>query len=175
MAICVRCGQARRDEDIQDGLCIYCRNIDDLELDDDAVDHDRRMLSRDRSASVPVASVDKAAVRDVVLTTAFDIPGRRIGQVIEIVGAEVAVGMSIFKDIANAWRDTFGGRSNSVQNTLREARTQCLVELRREAFRLDADGVIAVRFCYNEASVATGTGGGILIVSATGTAVKLAG
>ncbi|WP_245585428.1 YbjQ family protein [Pleomorphomonas koreensis] len=144
-----------------------------MQLDDEAIDRDRQMLSQDRTTDVPIASVDKAA-SEIILTTAFDVPGREIGKIIDIVGAEVATGMNIFKDIANAWRDTFGGRSNTVQNALRDARTQCLVELRREAFRLGADAVIAVRIAYSEASVATGTGGGILFVSATGTAVSLA-
>ena len=129
-------------------------------------------MARDRSANVSPATFDMAAV-GVVLTTAIDIPGRETSSVVDIVGAEVAVGMNIFKDIANAWRDTFGGRSNSVQNTLRDARAQCMLDLRREAFRLGADAVVAVRIFYSEATATGGSGGGILIVAATGTAVKL--
>ncbi|WP_244617060.1 YbjQ family protein [Pleomorphomonas diazotrophica] len=143
-----------------------------MQVDDEAIDRDRMALNRDRAANVSVVSLDKAA-SSVILTTAFDIPGRETGEIVDIVGAEVAIGVNIFKDIANAWRDTFGGRSNTVQTTLRDARVQCQAELRREAFRIGADAVIGVRFAYSEASVATGTGGGILFVSATGTAVSL--
>ncbi len=173
MPVCPKCGQTRQIEVMQGDICMYCNNIASMKLDDEAIDRDRQMLTRDRTASVSVDTVDKVA-QSVVLTTAFDIPNREIGEIVDIVGADVAMGMNIFKDIANAFRDTFGGRSNTVQTALRDARAQCIVELRREAFRLGADAVIAVRFAYNEASVAGGTGGGILFVSATGTAVTLA-
>ncbi|WP_234840845.1 YbjQ family protein [Sinorhizobium meliloti] len=79
--------------------------------------------------------------------------------------------MNVFRDIANNWRDFVGGRSNSAQKSLKEARTVCLDELRREASALGADAVIAVDLDYNE--LTTG-GAGILFVAATGTAVKLA-
>lgn len=79
--------------------------------------------------------------------------------------------MSVFKDIANNWRDFVGGRSSTAQNTLRDARTACMAELRREAAALEADAVIAVSLDYNE--ISTGSGG-IVFVAASGTAVKLA-
>ncbi len=79
--------------------------------------------------------------------------------------------MSIFKDIANNWRDFFGGRSETSQNALKETREACLEGLRMEASRMNADAVISVNFAYNQLS--TGSTGGILFVAATGTAVKL--
>lgn len=79
--------------------------------------------------------------------------------------------MNIFRDIANNWRDFVGGRGNSAQKSLKEARTACLEELKREAAAIGADAVIAVDLDYNELS--TSGSGGILFVAATGTAVKL--
>lgn len=81
--------------------------------------------------------------------------------------------MNIFRDIANSFRDFVGGRANSSQKSLREARLACLDGLRREAEAVGADAVIAVDLDYNELST-SGSGGGILFVAASGTAVKLA-
>lgn len=173
MPVCSACGETRGLLELRDGVCRTCR---DAELDrgrKEAIANERKRLDGNRAADVSEEAVFEAS-QSIKLTTAFEIPNREICEIVEIVGAEVAIGMNIFKDIANAWRDTFGGRSNTVQNALRDARTQCLLELRREAFRIGADAVIAVRFCYSEASVAAGTGGGILFVSVTGTAVSLA-
>lgn len=107
----------------------------------------------------------------IILTTSIDIPNRHMDSVISIVASEAAIGMSIFKDIANNWRDFFGGRSETSQNALKETREACLEGLRREASRINADAVISVNFAYNQLS--TGGTGGILFVAATGTAVKL--
>ncbi|WP_261337929.1 YbjQ family protein [Rhizobium leguminosarum] len=106
------------------------------------------------------------------MTTSIDVPNRKVESVISIIAAEAALGMNIFRDIANNWRDFVGGRSNSSQKSLREARLACLDELRREAAAVGADAVIAVDLDYNELS--TSGSGGILFVAASGTAVKLA-
>lgn len=108
---------------------------------------------------------------NIILTTSIDIPNRHVDSVISIVASEAAIGMSIFKDIANNWRDFFGGRSETSQNALKETREACLEGLRMEASRMNADAVISVNFAYNQLS--TGSTGGVLFVAATGTAVKL--
>ncbi|MFB2562453.1 YbjQ family protein [Rhizobium sp. IMFF44] len=112
--------------------------------------------------------------KSMVLTTSIDVPRREIVKVLGIVAAEVAIAQSVLKDLANSFRDVVGGRSGNVQNTLREARQDCLMQLRKEAFELGADAVIAVDIDYNEATTSSGITGGVLFVAASGTAVKLA-
>ena len=106
----------------------------------------------------------------IVLTTADSVPRREITEVVEIVSAEVAVGMNIFKDILSAVRDVVGGRAGAVQDTLRDLRGQALEELRQEASRVGADAVVGVDLDYSEFS---GGGRSMLFIVANGTAVKL--
>ncbi|AYG67434.1 MULTISPECIES: heavy metal-binding domain-containing protein [unclassified Rhizobium] len=108
----------------------------------------------------------------MVLTTSIDVPNRKIERVVSIVATEVALGLNVFRDIANNCRDFIGGRSNSSQKALEDARLECLAELRRKAAAAGADAVIAIDLDYDQLS--THSGGGILFVAATGTAVKLA-
>ncbi len=115
---------------------------------------------------------ERARIKAIILTTGFDVPNRKTEQVVGIVASEAALGMNIFRDIANSFRDIVGGRANSAQATLKEARTACLEGLKREAAQCGADAVIAVDLDYNELSA--GATGGIVFVAATGTAVKLA-
>lgn len=116
-------------------------------------------------------SASDIAKLSIVMTTSIDIPNRSVDRVISIVASEAALGMSIFKDVANNWRDFIGGRSGASQASLKEARIACLDGLRDEAHAVGADAVIAVDLDYNQ--LATGGTGGILFVAATGTAVKL--
>lgn len=105
----------------------------------------------------------------ITLTTANNIDGYR-STVIEIITAECAFGMNVFRDFFATVTDIVGGRSGSTQKVLQDARKTCLNELRREAARLGADGVIAVKLDYSEFS---GAGKSMLFLVASGTAVKL--
>ena len=78
----------------------------------------------------------------IVLTTTATVPNREVKEVVNIISAEVAVGMNIFKDMFSAVRDVVGGRAGSVQDTLRDLRNQALEELREEAARVGADAVV---------------------------------
>ena len=106
----------------------------------------------------------------IVLTTTANVPNREIKEVVNIISAEVAVGMNIFKDMFSAVRDVVGGRAGSVQDTLRDLRNQALEELREEAARVGADAVVGVDLDYSEFS---GGGRPMLFIVANGTAVRL--
>ena len=106
----------------------------------------------------------------IVLTTTATVPNREIREVVNIISAEVAVGMNIFKDMFSAVRDVVGGRAGSVQDTLRDLRNQALEELREEAARVGADAVVGVDLDYSEFS---GGGRSMLFIVANATAVRL--
>ncbi|MBN8294701.1 YbjQ family protein [Rhodobacter sp. NTK016B] len=105
----------------------------------------------------------------MVLTTetAHNLP---VAERLDIVSAEVVIGMHLFKDIASAFRDTFGGRSKGMQDGLRDARKTALNELRSEALALGADAVVGIDLDYSEIS---GSGKSMLFLVASGTAVTL--
>ncbi len=155
--LCKECGKYKPDEQVKLSIC------------DDCFNHGAPRPEPQR-ASKPEPTAVEIAATAVILTTSIDIPNREIDRVISIVAAEAALGINVLRDIANNWRDFIGGRANSAQNALKEARTACLNELKREAVAVGADAVIAVDLDYNELST---SGAGILFVAATGTAVKL--
>jgi uncharacterized protein YbjQ (UPF0145 family) len=76
--------------------------------------------------------------------------------------------MNVFRDIFAGVRDIVGGRSYATQNVLRDARTTALNELKKEALKVGANGVIGVTLDYNEFS---GGGKSMIFLVVTGTAV----
>ncbi|WP_269522603.1 YbjQ family protein [Coraliomargarita parva] len=106
----------------------------------------------------------------VLLTTEPSPSGYRIKERVEIVTAECAFGMNVFKDFFVGVRDYFGGRSKTTQDTLRKSRHVVLDELKREARSVRANAVIGVSLSYSEFS---GQGKSMLFIVATGTAVVL--
>lgn len=109
--------------------------------------------------------------KKIICTTSFTVANRDIQEEVEIITAECVFGMNIFRDVFAAIRDIVGGRSGAVQQILRDARRTVMSELRREAFMVGADAVIAIDLDYQELS--GGHKGGMLMIVASGTAVKL--
>jgi uncharacterized protein YbjQ (UPF0145 family) len=128
------------------GMCIDCAN--------------------DRSTSSGVARV--SAVEAILLTTETA-PNLNITKRIEIVTAECAFGMNIFKDLFAGVRDIVGGRSEAVQKTMRDSRKTVLYELKKEAYEVGANAVVGVDLDYVELS----NSGSMVMLVASGTAVVI--
>lgn len=108
-------------------------------------------------------------IESVMLTTETYPQGLVILERIEIVTAECAFGMNMFKDLFAGVRDIVGGRSEAVQKTMRDSRRTALYELKREAHAVGANAVVGVDLDYVELS---GVGNMVLLV-ASGTAVRI--
>lgn len=144
---------------ISQGEC-RCKGCGQLYLDGEIV------KGPDAAGPDPVL----AALAGITLTTGYAVAGREIEREIDIVTAECAFGHHVIKDLAASMRDFFGGRSGTVQTTLRDCRKTALAELRKEALAVGADAVIGVDLDYGE----MGSGGtAMLFLVASGTAVKL--
>ena len=107
--------------------------------------------------------------QSIKLTTANSFVNHEVFEELEIITAECVFGMNIFRDFFAGMTDFFGGRSSASQKVLRDARQNCLRELKIEAARIEADGVLGVDLDYSEIS---GKGKGMLFLVASGTAVK---
>ena len=123
------------------------------------------------SGKTPESAIDptqKAEIQAIVLTTE-SAPNLNITKRIEIVTAECAFGMNIFKDLFAGVRDIVGGRSEAVQQTMRDSRRTALYELKREAHAVGANAVVGVDLDYVELSAA----GSMVLLVASGTAVRI--
>ncbi len=105
----------------------------------------------------------------MLLTTTPTIEGKPIQQYIGIVTAETIIGANIFKDIFAGIRDIVGGRSGTYERVIEEARTSALSELTQKAQAMGANAVVGVDLDFET----VGSGGSMLMVVATGTAVKI--
>lgn len=105
----------------------------------------------------------------MIITTTPTVEGRRITEYKGIVFGEVIAGVNVVKDIAASFSNFFGGRSGPYESELINAREQALYELEQRALQLNADAVVAVDVDYE----VLGSDNGMLMVTASGTAVRL--
>jgi len=106
---------------------------------------------------------------EAILLTTETAPNLNITKRIEIVTAECAFGMNIFKDLFAGVRNVVGGRSEAVQKTMRDSRKTVLYELKKEAYEVGANAVVGVDLDYVELSNA----GSMVMLVASGTAVVI--
>jgi uncharacterized protein YbjQ (UPF0145 family) len=107
----------------------------------------------------------------MIVTTTPDIEGKPIRQYIGIVTGEAILGANIFRDLFAGIRDIVGGRSGAYEKELRRARDVAIEEMQEGARQLGADAIVAVDIDYE--TIEMGGGGGMLMVTVSGTAVKL--
>ena len=105
----------------------------------------------------------------MTLTTTPTVEGRTIIEYKGVVFGEVITGVNFIKDIKASLRDIVGGRSGSYEQELINARAQALRELEERARQMNADAVVGIDIDYE----VLGQSGSMLMVSASGTAVRL--
>jgi uncharacterized protein YbjQ (UPF0145 family) len=107
----------------------------------------------------------------MIVTTTPTVEGRPVQEYLGIVNGEAILGANIFKDFFAGIRDIVGGRSAAYEEELSKARRIALKELAERASGLGANAVVGVDLDYE----VLGANGGMLMVSASGTAVRIGG
>ncbi|HEX9061154.1 MAG TPA: putative heavy metal-binding protein [Clostridia bacterium] len=103
----------------------------------------------------------------MIITTTPSIEGKKVISYKGIVFGEVISGVDFIKDFAAGLTNFFGGRSNSYEGELIEARENAIYEMTKRAESLGANAVIGVDVDYE----VLGQGNNMLMVTASGTAV----
>ena len=107
--------------------------------------------------------------RGITVTTTPTIEGQPIREYLGVITGEVIVGANVFRDMFANIRDIVGGRSGSYERILADAREQAIQELQAEAASRGGNAVVGVDLDYE----VIGSTGSMLMVSASGTAVKV--
>ena len=105
----------------------------------------------------------------MILTTTPTVEGRQIKEYRGVVFGEVVNGVNFLKDFGASIRNFVGGRSSSYESELIDARTKAMDEMASRARQLGANAVIGIDVDYE----VLGEGGGMLMVTASGTAVVI--
>ena len=102
----------------------------------------------------------------MLLTTTSHLQDKQI-QYLGIVTGEAILGANIVRDFFASITDIVGGRSAAYESELRKAKDIALAEMQQQAQQMGANAVIGVDLDYET----VGANGGMMMVSAAGTAV----
>jgi uncharacterized protein YbjQ (UPF0145 family) len=104
----------------------------------------------------------------MLITTTPQVEGKKIKAYLGLVSGEAIMGADIFKDFFAGIRNIVGGRAAAYEQELRRAKEIALEEMSDNAKTLGANAIVGVDLDYET----LGQGGNMLMVSASGTAVK---
>jgi uncharacterized protein YbjQ (UPF0145 family) len=107
----------------------------------------------------------------MIVTTTDTIQGAVIDSYLGIVTAEVVYGTNVLKDFFASMRDVFGGRTGSYERVFEKGQSEAIAELKERARKLGADAVIGVEI--DTGTINIDQQGALLLITASGTAVKL--
>jgi len=107
----------------------------------------------------------------MLMTTTPGVEGRRIVRYCGVIAGEAILGANIFKDLFANIRDLVGGRSGTYEKELQRARDIAMKELAERAQEIGANAVVGIDLDYE----VLGEKNGMLMVSASGTAVVIEG
>ena len=105
----------------------------------------------------------------MIFTTTNNVGGHEITSYIRVIAGETVTGINFLKDLGASLRSFTGGRSAGYEDEAVKARESALNELWNRGAELGADAVVGIAFDYSP----MGANNDMLMVTATGTAVKL--
>lgn len=107
----------------------------------------------------------------MIVTTTDIIQGATIEGYLGIVTGEVVYGTNALRDFFAGIRDVVGGRTGSYERVFEKGQQEAIAELQKRAQRLGADAVIGIEI--DTGTINVDQKGALLLITATGTAVKL--
>lgn len=109
--------------------------------------------------------------RNVLVSTTSGLDGYQIESYLGVVSSHVVTGTNLFSDFFASLSDIFGGRSNSYKKQLASIHTEAVKELKVRASEIGGNAVVGLSIDHDEIS---GGGKSMFMVTATGTAVRIA-
>lgn len=107
----------------------------------------------------------------MILATTDVIQGAIVEAHLGVVTAEVVYGSNAIRDFFAGIRDIIGGRTASYERVFERGHRDALSELEQRANALGANAVIGIKM--DTGSIEVGETGTLLLITATGTAVRL--
>ena len=110
----------------------------------------------------------------IVVATTPNLEGHHIEEYVSVINAQVVLGVDAWRDMMGSIRSWWGGRAKGLEKELQAGFNLALDDLKKEAILVGANAVIGIEFDGGmEVAGDVGSNDKMMVVTATGTAVKL--
>ena len=139
-------------------------DIEGLPVCKDCQDIVRQQLDRRKRI------LEEGKAEEVVVTSTNSIDGHKINQYLGIVSGKAVMGVSFIQDFFAEFRDIWGGRSKGLQREFSKGEDLAIREAKVECALKGGNALVGMRIDYENIE---GKGKQMIVVIATGTAVKI--
>ncbi len=105
--------------------------------------------------------------KEIIVTTAFDVPGRKISKVLGIARGNTVRSRNLGRDIAAGFKNLMGGEIRTYTEMTAQSRDESFNRMVNDAIKMGADAIIGFRFTSSTVMQASAE------ILSYGTAVKL--
>lgn len=105
--------------------------------------------------------------KEIIVTTAFDVPGRKISKVLGIARGNTVRSRNLGRDIAAGFKNLMGGEIRTYTEMTAQSRDESFNRMINDAIKMGADAIIGFRFTSSTVMQASAE------ILSYGTAVKL--
>ena len=85
-------------------------------------------------------------MKEILITTAFEVPGKKVDQVLGIVRGNTVRARNIGRDIGAALKNVVGGEIKTYTDMIKDSRDEAFNRMVNEAVKMKADAIIGMRF-----------------------------
>lgn len=104
-----------------------------------------------------------------LMVTTPELPGHEIEKCLGVVWGEAVININVFREALSTVTEILGARSRPFESRVKAARTIALNEMMLQATRRNANAIVGLQFSHETPR------GSMIMVVATGTAVRLKG
>lgn len=105
--------------------------------------------------------------KEIIVTTAFDVPGRQVVKVLGIARGNTVRSRNLGRDIAAGFKNLIGGEVKTYTEMTAQSRDEAFNRMINDAIKMGADAIIGFRFTSSTVMQMSAE------ILAYGTAVKL--
>jgi uncharacterized protein YbjQ (UPF0145 family) len=85
-------------------------------------------------------------MKNIILTTTEEIPGKKVSQILGVVRGSTVRARNIGRDIAASFKNVVGGEIKTYTEMSEHSRDEAFNRMVNNALALGADGVVGIRF-----------------------------
>jgi len=85
-------------------------------------------------------------MKEILVTTAFEVPGKKIVKVLGVAKGNTVRARNIGRDIGAALKNVVGGEIKTYTDMIKDSRDEAFNRMINDAIKMKADAIIGMRF-----------------------------
>lgn len=134
----------------------------------------KNFRQEEEATSKKIIEEERQQWAGIICSTTSRLEGYVVVEYIDVINVQVILGVDSWVDLKGSFSSWIGGRAKSLEDELKQGFQLATEDMRREAFAVNSNAVVGLEYDGSmELGGEYGVNDKMMVVSATGTAVKV--